>query len=107
LENKALGSQAVGFIKKPIWHAYDPVTGTAFLAKFATNTITNETMRASLNSHTSLFRMFKKMTNLQWEGDVDLMQSIALGNLDESKILATARWFNNVILGNADGVKNN
>lgn len=107
LENKALGSQAVGFIKKPIWHAYDPVTGTAFLAKFATDTITNETMRASLNSHTSLFKMFKKMTNLQWQGDVDLMQSIALGNLDESKILATARWFNNVILGNADGVKNN
>lgn len=107
LENKALGSQAVGFIKKPIWHAYDPVTGTAFLAKFATDTITNETMRASLNSHTSLFRMFKKMTNLQWQGDVDLMQSIALGNLDESKILATARWFNNVILGNADGVKSN
>lgn len=107
LENKALGSQAVGFIKKPIWHAYDPVTGTAFLAKFATDTITNETMRASLNSHTSLFKMFKKMTNLQWEGDVDLMQSIALGNLDESKILATARWFNNVILGNADGVKSN
>ena len=107
LENKALGSQAVGFIKKPIWHAYDPVTGTAFLAKFATDTITNETMRASLNSHTSLFRMFKKMTNLQWKGDVDLMQSIALGNLDESKILATARWFNNVILGNADGVKDN
>ena len=64
-------------------------------------------MRASLNSHTSLFKMFKKMTNLQWEGDVDLMQSIALGNLDESKILATARWFNNVILGNADGVKSN
>lgn len=107
LENKSLGSQAVGFIKKPIWHAYDPITGTAFLAKFATDTITNETMRASLNSHTSLFRMFKKMTNLQWEGDVDLMQSIALGNLDESKILATARWFNNVILGNADGVKSN
>lgn len=107
LENKSLGSQAVGFIKKPIWHAYDPVTGTAFLAKFATDTITNETMRASLNSHTSLFRMFKKMTNLQWKGDVDLMQSIALGNLDESKILATARWFNNVILGNADGVKSN
>lgn len=107
LENKALGSQAVGFIKKPIWHAYDPVTGTAFLAKFATDTITNETMRASLNSHTSLFRMFKKMTNLQWKGDVDLMQSIALGNLDESKVLATARWFNNVILGNADGVKSN
>lgn len=107
LENKALGSQAVGFIKKPIWHAYDPVTGTAFLAKFATDTITNETMRASLNSHTSLFRMFKKMTNLQWKGDVDLMQSIALGNLDESKTLATVRWFNNVILGNADGVKGN
>lgn len=105
LENKALGSQAVGFIKKPIWHAYDPVTGTAFLAKFATDTITNETMRASLNSHTSLFRMFKKMTNLQWKGDVDLMQSIALGNLDESKVLATTRWFNNTILGNADGVK--
>lgn len=107
LENKALGSQAVGFIKKPIWHAYDPVTGTAFLAKFATDTITNETMRASLNSHTSLFRMFKKMTNLQWKGDVDLMQSIALGSLDESKVLATARWFNNIILGNADGIKSN
>lgn len=107
LENKSLGSQAVGFIKKPIWHAYDPVTGTAFLAKFATDTVTNETMRASLNSHTSLYNLFKKLTNLQWTGDVDLMQSTALGSLDESKVLAVARWFNNVILGNADGVKSN
>lgn len=107
LENMALGSQAVGFIKKPIWHAYDPVTGTAFLAKFATDTITNETMRASLNSHTNLYNLFKKMTNLQWNGDVDLLQSIALGNLDESKVVALNRWWNNVMLGNTDTNKEN
>jgi hypothetical protein len=49
----SLGSQAVGFIKKPIWHGYDTTSGTAFLAKFATTTITNESMRASLYSKTN------------------------------------------------------
>ena len=72
LENLSLGSQAVGFIKKPIWHSYDTNGGTAFLAKFATDTITNESMKASMHSSTSLFKLFKQMTNLQWTERIDL-----------------------------------
>ena len=103
LENKALGSQAVGFTKKPIWHSYDSESGTAFLAKFATDTITNESMRTSLMSHTKLFNLFKKMTNLQWQGDVDLTESIISGKIgnDVSRIGELNKWFQVAILGNA------
>lgn len=100
LENKALGSQSVGFNKKPIIHSYDSETGGAFLAKFATNTITNETMRSSLNSTSSLYKLFKKMTNMQWKGDVDLMQSIFFDNLEGSSSERKMTYFRNVLLGN-------
>lgn len=105
LENMALGSQAVGFIKKPIWHSYDAETGSAFLAKFATDTITNESMRASLNSHTNLFNLFRKMTNLKWDDSVDLMQSIIFGQVDNA--IAAQRYWNNCLLNNTDDTKEN
>jgi hypothetical protein len=76
MENLSLGSQAVGFIKKPIWHSYDTNNGTAFLAKFATNTMTNEEMKLSLHSKNNLFNLFRQMTNLQWEEKIDLTKSI-------------------------------
>lgn len=76
LENLSLGSQAVGFIKKPIWHSYDANGGTAFLAKFATNTITNEAMKASMHSKTNLYKLFKRMTNMQWPEVIDLTKPI-------------------------------
>lgn len=76
LENLSLGSQAVGFIKKPIWHSYDANGGTAFLAKFATNTITNEAMKASIHSKTNLYKLFKRMTNMQWPEVIDLTKPI-------------------------------
>lgn len=109
LENKALGTQAVGFTKKPIWHAYDSTTCTAFLAKFATNTITNESMRDSMLAHTSLYKLFKKMTNIQWKDDVNLTQNIrtgkVLGNKSDNSLLSI--WFNNFILGNVSGDNTN
>lgn len=76
LENLSLGSQAVGFIKKPIWHSYNTNGGTAFLAKFATNTITNESMKASMHSKTNLYKLFKRMTNMQWSEIIDLTKPI-------------------------------
>ena len=76
LENLSLGSQAVGFIKKPIWHSYDANGGTAFLAKFATNTITNEAMKSSMHSKTNLYKLFKRMTNMQWSEVIDLTKPI-------------------------------
>ena len=101
LENKALGSQAVGFNKKPIIHSYDVETGGAFLAKFATNTITNETMRQSMNSTSSLYKLFKKMTNMQWQGDVDLMESIYLDQIEEERSAdKKLEYFRNILLGN-------
>ena len=109
LENKSLGTQAVGFTKKPIWHAYDASTGTSFLAKFATNTITNESMRDSMLAHTSLYKLFRKMTNLQWKGDIDLTQSIlfkkSLGNRDDNSQLMS--WFDHNILENVAGDSTN
>lgn len=105
LENLSLGSQAVGFIKKPIWHSYDTSGGTAFLAKFATDTITNEVMRASMYSKTSLFRMFKRMTNLQWDEPIDLTKPIVRDTSiaeDATKVEAYESWFKSVILEGQD-----
>lgn len=105
LENQSLGSQAVGFIKKPIWHSYDSANGTAFLAKFATYTMTNEAMRTSMHSKTSLFKLFKRMTNLQWEEDIDLTKPIRAEEIDEngnrvdySDSAGHTRWFQDIIL---------
>lgn len=110
LENLSLGSQAVGFIKKPIWHSYDTSGGTAFLAKFATDTITNESMRASIQSGTSLYKMFRRMTNLQWTESIDLTKGIFIdkslleesGNDQVNKLNSKSydSWFNKVILEN-------
>ena len=99
LENKSLGSQAVGFIKKPIWHSYDEEGCTAFLAKFATDTITNEAMRASMHSRTSLFKMFKQMTNLQWKEPIDLTKPIQSDDIDYSTSAGYATWVSNILFG--------
>lgn len=108
LENRSLGSQAVGFIKKPIWHNYDESSGTAFLAKFATFTDTNETMRASLMSDASAHRIFKKCTNLQWEdGRIDLTKKASQLNplkgdplkSDPRTVASYKAWFKTAILG--------
>jgi hypothetical protein len=52
-------------------------------------------MRASLKSHTSLQNLFKKMTNLQWQGDVDLTESIIYGKIgdDATKVGNLKNWF--------------
>lgn len=108
LENRSLGSQAVGFIKKPIWHNYDEANGTAFLAKFATFTYTNEVMRASLMSDASGHRIFKKCTNLQWNGrKIDLTKKASQLNpltgdplkLDPRTTVNYRVWFQTAILG--------
>lgn len=102
LENLSLGSQAVGFVKKPIWHSYDTAGGTAFLAKFATNTITNEDMRVSMHSSTSLYKLFKRMTNLQWQENIDLTKPIHFDRSFAEEGDTAARihnnWFSKVIL---------
>lgn len=106
LENRALGSQAVGFTKKPIWHDYDEASGTAFLAKFATNTMTNETMRMSLLSKGPHYRLFKKATNLQWNpnDNIDLTKSLvraaSLSGVESMGLKPHDLWFNSVILQN-------
>ena len=109
LENQSLGSQAVGSIKKPIWHSYDTTSGTAFLAKFATFTMTHEEMRSSNHSSTALFKLFKQMTNLQWTEPIDLTKPLYLDSsiktLNGEEIPVNqhdiyAAWFNNVILEN-------
>lgn len=74
LENLSLQDNEVGTIKKPIWHHYDHRYGTAFLAKYAVHTMTNQWMRQSEASTISLQNLFKKMTNLQWKENIDLIE---------------------------------
>lgn len=102
LENKSLGTQAVGLVRKPIWHAYNSENGSAFLAKFATDTITNNTMRMSLASKTSLYKLFKQMTNIQWQGDVNLTEGLFTGIMgnNPNKEAALINFWNTCILGN-------
>lgn len=67
LENGGLQSQEVGLDKKTIWHHFDNETGTSGLMKFAAYAITNQRIKASMNSDVSLYNIYKKMTNLQWK----------------------------------------
>lgn len=68
LENKSLNDSEVGWVKKPLHHAYDHNTTTATLLKYATSTITNQWMRQSEgNSNGIRLRdLFRRMTNFQW-----------------------------------------
>ena len=75
LENLSLQDNEVGTIKKPIWHHYNHRYGTAFLAKYAVHTMTNQWMRQSEASDISLQRLFKKMTDIRWDQKYDLMNS--------------------------------
>lgn len=79
LENNSLAANAVGYTnKKPIWHYYDPRTGTCVLLKFATFTLSNGQMLTSMNADKSHYNLFKKMTHKQWgEGKYDLLNSVA------------------------------
>lgn len=75
LENLSLQDNEVGTVKKPIWHHYNHRYGTAYLAKYAVDTITNQWMRQSELSDISLKTLFRKMTNKQWSQRWDLMNS--------------------------------
>lgn len=66
LENRALQDQEVGVDTKPIHQGYNPIYGTSHFSKYAAYTITNNRMRNTLLSTTSLYNMFRKMHNLQW-----------------------------------------
>ena len=56
-------------------------------------------MKASLDADSSLYRLFKKMTNLQWQGDVDLTRTITNGkNPRKEEVYG---WFRQKALGNA------
>lgn len=66
LENNSLQDQAVGTIKKPIWHHYDAKHMTSSLVKYAADTITQQWMRQSVLSTCSLYELNKRMNNIQW-----------------------------------------
>ena len=73
LENKSLGPNEVGTIKKPIQHYYDDRYMTATLLKYATDTITNQWMRQSVGNDLNstkhainLHNIFRKMHSKRW-----------------------------------------
>lgn len=88
LENKSLGSNEVGTVKKPIHHFYNDKYMTATLLKYATDAITNNWMRQSIGNNLNndkhaidLYKIFKKMHNKRWTdsegnwiyGEIDLV----------------------------------
>ena len=88
LENKSLGTNEVGTVKKPIHHFYDDKYMTATLLKYATDAMTNNWMRQSIgndingNGHAiNLYKIFKKMHHKRWTnadgtlnyGEIDLI----------------------------------
>lgn len=73
LENKSLGPNEVGTIKKPIQHDYNDEYMIATLLKYATDTITNQWMRQSVGNDLNstkhainLHNIFKKMHSKRW-----------------------------------------
>lgn len=76
LENWSLQDAKVGSIRKPIHHAYNDKYMTATLFKYAVDTITNQWMRQAEgnNNGVRLRKLFKKMTDQQWEPDIDIFE---------------------------------
>ena len=108
LENKSLGSNEVGYIKKPIQHSFSNKYMTATLLKYATDTMTNQWMRQSVGNDlngtqhaVNLFDLFKKMHNKRWhktddegrsldewvDGKIDLIYGCEYKDDEEHEIL--------------------
>lgn len=94
-ENLSLGDQKVGISRKPIWDAQTSDC-TSFLAKFAAYSSTNETMRKTLGATSGLYKQFKKMHHIRWNGTIDLTHSIL--NFASTPISDVNAWFRNTIL---------
>lgn len=95
LENKSLGPNEVGNIKKPIHHDYNHKYMTATLLKYATDAITNNWMRQSIGNDLNeeqhainLHHIFKKMHHVRWhdvtgnwaDGEIDLVKGCGFRN---------------------------
>lgn len=97
LENNCLDEQKVGINRKPIWSAMTSDL-TLFEAKFAAFGITNSSMLQSIDSKSSLYRLFKKMHNLRWNGTIDLMKSIRDSQASNKSSDMKIDWFKDIIL---------
>lgn len=97
LENASLDDQRVGTNRKPIWGQIGNGM-TLFEAKFAAFGMTNQEILNSMNSSTSLYRLFKKMHNLRWNEEIDLTHSIRSKEGSTATKDEILQWFNDVIL---------
>ena len=97
LENNCLDEQKVGINRKPIWSAMTSDL-TLFEAKFAAFGITNSSMLQSIDSSSSLYRLFKKMHNIRWNGTIDLMRSIRDSQTSNKSSDMKIDWFKDIIL---------
>lgn len=67
-QNNSLQDSEVGTIIKPLWQINVSEFGSKRLVKYAAHTMTNEFMRDSVGSQISFLNMFRKMTDVSWEG---------------------------------------
>lgn len=73
-QNNSLQDSEVGDVIKPLWQVEVPTYGSKRLIKYAAHTITNAMMRNSEFSEISMYHMFKKMTNISWNGEYSTAQ---------------------------------
>lgn len=73
-QNNSLQDSEVGDIIKPLWQVEVPTYGAKRLVKYAADTITNAMMKNSELSEISMYHMFKKMTNIRWNGEYSTQQ---------------------------------
>lgn len=74
LQNYSLQDSEVGDIIKPLWDVSVPKYGSKRLVKYAAHTMTNAVMRNSELSEISMHRMFRKMTNISWNGEYNTIE---------------------------------
>jgi len=72
----------VGDVKKPLWDVSEDTYGVRRLIKCASNAISNRIMLQSSWGSLNMYKMFKKMTNIETFDDIDLIDDWAISEYD-------------------------
>lgn len=82
LENNSMDDSRVGDVKKPLWDVSEDTYGVRRLIKCASNAISNRIMLQSSWGSLNMYKMFKKMTNIETFDDIDLINDWAISEYD-------------------------
>ena len=88
-ENTALEDQEVGVDVKNIHQGFNPTYGVTHFSKYAAYCITNNRMRNTLMSNTSLYNLHRRMHNMEWRdsnGNWTNSRGVAIDLVDGKRI---------------------